>query len=70
MHEVYQAWMFFFCLLETFNERMKNPTSASSVWRNSENIFHILAYQIPATSKSYQARNTKNKVFNFIGTKC
>ena len=33
----------FFCLSETFNERMKNPTSASSVWRNSENIFYILA---------------------------
>ena len=67
MHEVYQACMFFFVCQRHL--ATKNPTSASSVWRNSENI-HTSAYQIPANSKSYQARNTKNKVVNFIGTKC
>ena len=71
MHEAYRACMFFFVCQRHL--ATKNPTSACSVWRNSENIIHTSltsAYQIPTNSKSYQARNTKNKVVNFIGTKC
>ena len=56
MKNIKHACFFFVCLLTT-----KNPTSASSVWRNSENIIHTSAYQIPTNSKSYQARNTKKQ---------
>ena len=48
---------------------IENFTSGSFYWRKSEKFFHT-AYQIPRSSKSYQARNTKSKVVNFIGTKC